>query len=97
MIARRAVWYRARLAMVRGAPMADRTKKVAATVPGRYYVDSTCIDCNLCRETAPRNFKRNEDGGYSFVFAQPASPAEETDCRQALEECPVQAIGDDGA
>ena len=76
--------------------MSDKNKKVAATVAGKFYVDSTCIDCNLCRETAPRSFKRNEDGGYSFVFLQPASPAEEADCRQALEECPVNAIGEDG-
>ena len=76
--------------------MADKTKKVAATVKGKFYVDSTCIDCNLCRETAPKNFRRIEDGGYSYVFQQPASPAEQADCKQALEECPVQAIGEDG-
>ncbi len=76
--------------------MSDKSKKVAATVAGKFYVDSTCIDCNLCRETAPKNFKRNEDGGYSFVSLQPATPAEEADCKQALEECPVQAIGEDG-
>ncbi len=76
--------------------MPDKSKRVAKTVPGKYYVDQTCIDCNLCRETAKKNFQRNEDGGYSYVSAQPASPAETNDCRQALEECPVQAIGDDG-
>lgn len=76
--------------------MADPAKKVAATVAGKYYVDSTCIDCNLCRETAPKNFRRNEDEGYSYVFQQPSTPSEEADCKQALEECPVQAIGDDG-
>ena len=76
--------------------MSDKSKKVAATVAGKFYVDSACIDCNLCRETAPKNFKRNEDGGYSFVSLQPTNPAEEADCKQALEECPVQAIGEDG-
>ena len=38
----------------------------------------------------------NEDEGYSFVYKQPESPEEEELCREALEECPVEAIGDDG-
>ena len=33
--------------------MADRMDKVPENVPGRFYVDATCIDCDLCRETAP--------------------------------------------
>ncbi len=36
--------------------MADRDHKVPENVPGRYYVDVTCIDCDLCRETAPHKF-----------------------------------------
>lgn len=76
--------------------MADLTQKAIENVPGPYYVDRTCIDCDLCRETAPANFARNDEGGYSFVFRQPESPEEEAACRAALEECPVEAIGDDG-
>jgi ferredoxin len=76
--------------------MADRTEKLPENVPGRFYVDATCIDCDLCRETAPRNFRRNEDEHRSFVFQQPADAAEETSCLAALEECPVEAIGCDG-
>ena len=51
--------------------MADAANKYPENVPGKYFVDNQCIDCDLCRETAPDNFKRNEDGGYSFVFKQP--------------------------
>jgi ferredoxin len=51
----------------------------------------------LCRETAPANFKRNDDGGHSFVYKQPESPEEETLCNEAKEGCPVEAIGNDGA
>jgi ferredoxin len=65
-------------------------------VGGKYYVDNQCIDCDLCRETAPNNFKRNDDGGYSFVYKQPESPEEEAQCKEAKEGCPVEAIGDDG-
>ena len=41
-------------------------------------------------------FKRNEDGGYSYVFKQPESPEEEARCKEAKEGCPVEAIGDNG-
>jgi ferredoxin len=77
--------------------MADVANKYPENVPGKYYVDNQCIDCDLCRETAPDNFKRNDDGGYSFVYKQPASPEEEARCKEAKEGCPVEAIGDNGA
>ena len=76
--------------------MADNTDKVEGNVDGQFYVDTNCIDCDLCRQTAPENFERDEDEGYSFVIKQPESPEEEEQCREAIEECPVEAIGDDG-
>jgi ferredoxin len=76
--------------------MADNTDKVANNVDGDFYVDSNCIDCDLCRQTAPDNFSRNEDDGYSYVSKQPESDAERQACADAMEECPVEAIGDDG-
>lgn len=77
--------------------MADVAHKYPDNVPGKYYVDNQCIDCDLCRETAPSNFSRNEDGGHSFVSKQPVSPDEESQCQQAKVDCPVDAIGDNGA
>jgi ferredoxin len=76
--------------------MADKSQKVPENVPGSFYVDATCIDCDLCRETAPLNFIRQDEDGYSFVVRQPQDPAEEAACLAALEECPVEAIGNDG-
>jgi ferredoxin len=76
--------------------MPDPTQKAPENVPGRWYVDATCIDCDLCRDTAPANFKRQEKDGYSYVGKQPADPAEEAACDAAMEECPVEAIGNDG-
>ncbi len=52
--------------------------------------------CDLCRQTAPDNFERNEDDGYSYVSKQPENEDEEQACRDAIEECPVEAIGEDG-
>jgi len=76
--------------------MADKTAKVEKNVEGQFYVDSNCIDCDLCRQTAPDHFERNEEGGYSYVYKQPETEEEIALCREALEECPVEAIGDDG-
>ncbi len=106
--------------------MADKDDKWQENVPGKFYVDEQCIDCDLCRETAPKFFTRNDDGGYSYVHKQPEKPerslpkelenltAEQKknltgdekelleqwelweECMDALEGCPVDAIGEDG-
>ena len=65
-------------------------------LPGKFYVDEQCIDCDLCREVAPEFFRRNDDQGYSYVFNQPDSQDEVGECEEALESCPVEAIGNDG-
>ncbi len=78
-------------------PMADREDRNPTNVDGKFYVDSECIDCDLCRETAPENFKREEDEGYSYVFKQPENEEEVEQCKEAMEGCPVEAIGDDGS
>jgi ferredoxin len=76
--------------------MAERDDKVPGNRPGKFYVDLQCIDCDLCRQTAPRNFQRNDDEGFSYVHKQPTTEQELRECAEALEECPVEAIGDDG-
>ena len=76
--------------------MADKEDRYADNVAGKFYCDDQCIDCDLCRETAPDNFKRNEDGGYSFVYKQPENDEETALCDEAMEGCPVEAIGQDG-
>jgi ferredoxin len=76
--------------------MADRNLKSPENVPGRYYVDNTCIDCDLCRQLAPRSFTRNDDGGYSYVYHQPETAEEVAAAEEARESCPTETIGDDG-
>ena len=76
--------------------MPDKELKQPENTPGRYYVDEECIDCDLCREEAPDNFTRQEDEGYSYVYKQPENEEEEEMCKQAMDGCPVEAIGDDG-
>ncbi|HTD52392.1 MAG TPA: ferredoxin [Thermoanaerobaculia bacterium] len=76
--------------------MADPKDKIAENVPGKYYVDTQCIDCDVCRVTAPENFQRNEDKGYSYVFRQAETAEEDARCQEAMDSCPVEAIGNDG-
>jgi ferredoxin len=73
-------------------------EKVAENVPGAFFVMDNCIDCDLCRQTAPHIFKRKSVGnaGYSFVYAQPSTAREEQFAREAMAACPVEAIGLDG-
>ncbi len=68
----------------------------ADNTPGKYYVDTQCLDCDLCREIAPMVFQRNNDAGYSYVGRQPESEEELALSVEAHEACPVEAIGDDG-
>tara|TARA_R100000742_G_C4200938_1_gene30066 strand:+ start:277 stop:504 length:228 start_codon:yes stop_codon:yes gene_type:complete len=75
--------------------MAEREYKTKENVEGKYYVDEECIDCDLCREEAPKNFTREDSQGYSYVYKQPESDEEEEMCQNALDNCPVEAIGND--
>jgi ferredoxin len=76
--------------------MANKDDKQELNVGGKYFVDTECIDCDVCRQTAPDYFKANEDDGYSYVFKQPESDEGVAECEEALEACPVEAIGNDG-
>ena len=77
--------------------MADPRDKLRDNAPGKFYVDRECIDCDVCRDTSPANFRRNDDSGYSYVYKQPENGEEFQLCEEAMNACPVEAIGDDGA
>jgi ferredoxin len=76
--------------------MAEIEDKLPDNTTGKFYVDSQCIDCDVCRDTAPKNFMRNDENGYSYVYHQPSTSEEFALCEEAKEACPVEAIGDDG-
>ena len=76
--------------------MADPNETVPENGAGTYYVDTNCIDCDVCRDTAPDNFTRSDKNGYSFVYKQPENDEELSQCEEALTCCPVEAIGSDG-
>lgn len=76
--------------------MADKEDKYDENVPGKYYVDRSCIACDACVTTAPDNFGMDEEDGHAFLIKQPSSDDESEMCEEAMEGCPVEAIGDDG-
>ncbi len=71
--------------------MADPRKRLDANRAGNFYVDSTCINCDTCRQLAPASFE--EVGEYSAVTHQPASESEIRRAYRALLACPTGSIG----
>ena len=76
--------------------MANIEERWEDNAPGKYYVDKTCILCSLCVEIAPENFKEADDGDHDIVYKQPENDEEVAKVKDAMENCPVECIGDDG-
>ncbi|MBF0574064.1 MAG: ferredoxin [Desulfamplus sp.] len=66
---------------------------ITENVSGMFYVDIRCIGCSVCAEIAPSHFATNHDEGYEYVYSQPISESEINLCKEAMEICPVNAIG----
>jgi glyoxylase-like metal-dependent hydrolase (beta-lactamase superfamily II)/ferredoxin len=75
--------------------MASLAKLLPENVPGEFFVDSTCIDCDTCRQLAPHTF--GETGEFSYVKQQPTRENETRDALYALVSCPTGSIGTRGA
>jgi glyoxylase-like metal-dependent hydrolase (beta-lactamase superfamily II)/ferredoxin len=71
--------------------MADFKKQVQENVPGEFFVDSTCINCDTCRQLAPNTFE--DSGNNSFVKVQPQTSEKIRKATQALLACPTGSIG----
>ncbi len=76
--------------------MASYEDKVPQNVPGKYYVDHSCIYCDVCRDAAPEVFAYFQEMEWAYVYSQPRTPEEEERCREAMVACPTESIGDDG-
>jgi len=71
--------------------VANLALRLPENVPGDFYVDSTCIDCDACRQIAPETF--TEDHDISIVHHQPESTREIKRALMALIACPTASIG----
>jgi glyoxylase-like metal-dependent hydrolase (beta-lactamase superfamily II)/ferredoxin len=74
-----------------GNKMASLQQRLPENVPGDFFVDSTCIDCDTCSQLAPTIFR--DHGDQCSVYHQPETPAEIRRAMMALVACPTGSIG----
>jgi ferredoxin len=75
--------------------MANLQNRFPENAPGEFFVDSTCIDCDACRQLAPETFE--DAGEHSFVYAQPHTTEQWHNALRALLACPTGSIGTEHA
>ena len=71
--------------------MASLQQRLPENVPGDFFVDSTCIDCETCSQLAPEIFR--DHGDQCSVHRQPETIAETRLAMMALVSCPTGSIG----
>lgn len=71
--------------------MANLQQRLAENVPGDFFVDATCIDCDTCSQLAPTVFQ--DHGEQCSVYHQPEDEAETRLALMALVACPTGSIG----
>ena len=71
--------------------MADSSLAHPDNAQGEFFIDTTCIDCPICRQTAPAIF--GDGPGQALVIRQPAGSDERLRTLMALVSCPVGSIG----
>lgn len=76
--------------------MASILFRLTDNIKGPFYIDNTCIACNACIIEAPVFFKMDDIKGHALVIKQPDNAQDEKLCLNALESCPVDAIGSNG-
>jgi ferredoxin len=53
-------------------------------------LNDVCIGCGLCVEICPEVFQMEND--KAIAYSNPVPAAKSESCRQAAEQCPVEAI-----
>lgn len=76
--------------------MSRFTHRYPLNIPGKYYINDQCTDCDLCRACAPDNIRRDDRAGISYVFKQPTTPEEIAGVEEGVAGCPTEAVGNDG-
>ena len=71
--------------------MANLQRRLIENVPGDFFVDSTCIDCDTCSQLAPSVFR--DHGDQCSVHHQPETTNETKLALMALVACPTGSIG----
>ncbi|HKO97508.1 MAG TPA: MBL fold metallo-hydrolase [Pyrinomonadaceae bacterium] len=71
--------------------MANIQRRLPENVPGDFFVDASCIDCDTCSQLAPATF--HDHGEQCSVHQQPANDGEIRLAMMALVACPTGSIG----
>jgi glyoxylase-like metal-dependent hydrolase (beta-lactamase superfamily II)/ferredoxin len=71
--------------------MANIQRRLPENVPGDFFVDESCIDCDTCSQLAPAVFR--DHGEQCSVYRQPESAADTRLALMALVACPTGSIG----
>ena len=71
--------------------MANLQQRLPENVPGDFFVDSTCIDCDTCSQLAPNIFR--DHGDQCSVYRQPETAEETKLALMSLVACPTGSIG----
>lgn len=71
--------------------MANIQRRLPENVPGDFFVDESCIDCDTCSQLAPAVFR--DHGEQCSVYRQPQSEADTRLALMALVACPTGSIG----
>ena len=71
--------------------MANLQHRLPENVPGDFFVDSSCIDCDTCSQLAPAIFR--DHGEQCSVHHQPVNGDETRLAMMALVACPTGSIG----
>lgn len=80
--------------------MASQRPQLNQNPSGHFFVDDRCIGCTLCTLLAPSFFSEDlsQDTAVdtAYIRRQPITTAETALCREAVLNCPTNAIGEKG-
>jgi glyoxylase-like metal-dependent hydrolase (beta-lactamase superfamily II)/ferredoxin len=71
--------------------MADLNARLPENIPGDFFVDSSCINCDTCVQLVPSIFR--DHGEQCSVYSQPTDETDERLALMALVACPTGSIG----
>jgi len=75
------------------AAMEDPQPEPRRPEPPFFRVGEACILCSICSAIAPEHFRTGASGDRCIVYEQPADDLALARCREAMDNCPVDAIG----
>ena len=73
--------------------MAVWNQRHLENLPGKFFVDFSCISCDTCTNIASDTFTLTTDKDHAYVKSQPRNDHGINQAKEAMYACPVDAIG----